>query len=136
MAYEEVQGSTNGGGEFEEREFVSAKIGAEFEGVFRSMGPRTPSKYNEGEHYRVAALDLNDGRKIAVRAGKILLERLEGAGLSDGDRVKIVVESGTTKDGKRTYALPRLFVDRSAAPAPAPQAAKSAPVAEDDEPPF
>lgn len=127
MAFEEVQG--NAGGE-DDREFVSAKIGAEFEGVFRGMSRRLPSKF--GGEYRIVSVDLVDGRKVAIPAGKILLERIEGAGLAEGDGVKIVVESAESKAG-RTYALPRLFVDReggTAAPANA-----TAPV-EDDGVPF
>lgn len=132
MAYEEVKG--NGGGSFEEREFVSAKIGAEFEGSFVGMGPLTEGQYGS---YRVVSFDSVDGRKLAVRASKILLERLEAAGLNPGDGMKVIVESETSKAG-RTYALPRLFVNRSAGSAPkasAPQASAPTP-ALDDEPPF
>ena len=133
MAYEEISGG-NGGND--DREFVSAKIGAEFEGIFRGMSNPMPSQY--GGEYRVTSIDTLDGRKIAVRATKILLERLEAAGLTDGDKLKIRVEEATTKDGKRTYANPRLFVDRSGggAPAPAPKPAPARTRVQDDEPPF
>ena len=127
MAFEEIQSS---GGDGAEREAVSAKIGVTLEGVFRGMSDRMPSQY--GGEFRIVELDLVDGREVVTFASKILLERIEAAGLADGDKVKIVVESATTKDGKRQYALPRLFVDRvsptKAAPAPAVRA--------DDEPPF
>lgn len=128
MAYTEISGGSSN----EDREFVSAKIGLEFEGAFRGMSRPMPSQY--GGEYRVTSFDLTDGRKIAIRATKILLERLEAAELSDGDKVKVVIESKPTKDGKRTYANPRIFVDRQGGQ-PAPSApVKSAPVADDDIP--
>ncbi len=128
MAFEEVKG---GNGEYEEREFISAKIGVTFEGTYRHMGPLFEGEYGS---YRVTAFDAPDGRKLAVRASKILLERLESAGLSDGDRIKVVVESATAKKSNRTYASPRLFVDRAAG-APAAQAPAPAKPSF-DEPPF
>ncbi|WP_190822034.1 hypothetical protein [Saccharopolyspora pogona] len=124
MAYEEISGN---GGNNENREFVSAKIGATFEGVFQGMSRRLPSQF--GGEFRVVSLDLVDGRKVALSAGKILLERLEDADLEQGDRVKIVVESAQSKQGRK-YALPRVYVDRSGS-----QVATSRPAA-DDEPPF
>lgn len=129
MAYEEISGN---GGNNEDREFVSAKIGATFEGTFQSMSRRLPSQF--GGEYRVVSLDLVDGRKVALPAGKILLERLESAGLNPGDQIKIVVESATSK-ANRTYALPRLYVNRSGGAVPAAQPVAAAPMA-DDEPPF
>lgn len=130
MSYEEIQG--NGGGNFEEREFVSAKIGITFEGTFVDLGRTTEGQYGE---YRVLAFDSTDGRKMACRASKILLERLESAGLNPGDKLKVVVESATSKAG-RTYALPRLFVSRGAGqPAASKPAVAPRPVAE-EEPPF
>lgn len=133
MAFEEIGG--NGGGKFEEREFISAKIGVTFEGTYVNMGPLTEGQYGA---YRVLAFDSTDGRKMACRASKILLERLESAGLHSGDQLKVVVESQTSKAG-RTYALPRLFVSRGNGQAPvaaAPQRANPVPVADDDNPPF
>lgn len=129
MAYTEVSG---GSARDDDREFVSARIGLEFEGVFRGMSRPMPSQF--GGEYRVTSFDLTDGRKIAIRATKILLERLEAAELSDGDKVKIVIEPKQTKDGKRTYGNPRIFVDRQGGqPTPATPA-KSAPVKDDDIP--
>ena len=128
MAYEEIGNN----GSFEEREFVSAKIGATFEGTFVNMGPLTEGQYGT---YRVLAFDSTDGRKLACRASKILLERLESAGLTAGDKLRVVVESQTSKAG-RTYALPRLFVSRSGGPVSAPQRSAPASVADYDEPPF
>lgn len=110
MAFEEVAGSGNG--EFEEREFVSAKIGVTLEGVFQRLSPRIPSKWYDGE-YRIIDVDLTDGRKVAIPAGKILLERVESAGLAAGDRIKIEVGSATAKKSGREYALPRVYVDRA-----------------------
>ncbi|MBX6360078.1 MAG: hypothetical protein IRZ03_08365 [Acidobacterium ailaaui] len=126
MAFTEYKGNGN----FGEREFVSAKIGVTLEGTFRGMSPRMPSQF--GGEYRIVNLDLTDGREVAVPASKILMERLEGAGLADGDAVKIVVESAKSKAG-RTYANPRLFIDKAATPAPEPAQA-SRPLT--DEPPF
>lgn len=129
MAYTEV---SVGSDRDDDREFVSAKIGLEFEGVFRSMSRPVPSQY--GGEYRVVSFDLVDGRKIAIRATRIFLERLEAAELSDGDKVKVIIESKKTKDGKRTYGYPRVFVDRQGGqPTPAAPA-KSAPVSDDDIP--
>lgn len=130
MAFEEISG---GNGEYEEREFVSAKIGTQFEGTFRNLGPLFEGQYGQ---YRVVAFDTADGRKMAVRASKILLERIEAAGLSDGDGLKVVVESATAKKSGNTYANPRVFVDRKGGGQPAAtQAAPKAP-ALPDEPPF
>lgn len=134
MSYEEITGD-GGGGDYEEREFISVGIQntKELEGTFRGR----LSRVIEGTYgpYRVASFDLTDGRKVAVRASRILLERLEKAGLNDGDGVKIVVEPQPTKDGKKTFGNVRLFVKRGAAPAatPPPQAA---PPVSNEEPPF
>ncbi|MDA3643820.1 hypothetical protein LZ318_11725 [Saccharopolyspora indica] len=132
MGYQEIGGGN--GGSFEQREFVSAKIGTEFEGAFVDLGRLTEGQYGQ---YRVLAFDTEDGRKMACRASKILLERLEQAGLNPGDKLKVTVESATSKQG-RTYALPRLFVSRSSDQAgvvTTPQQAAPKPV-QDDEPPF
>ena len=135
MAFTEIQGSNSGTGNFVEREFVSAKIGATFEGVFVDLGKLTEGQYGQ---YRVLAFDTKDGRNMACRASKILLERLESAGVVPGDEIKVQVDSATSKAG-RTYALPRLFVNRagdSAGVVTTPQQAAPKPVADDDEPPF
>lgn len=133
--YQEVQG--NGGGSFEEREFVSARIGVTFEGTFVDLGRLTEGQYGP---YRVLAFDTEDGRKMACRASKILLERLEDAiedeRLTKGDKFKVVVESQKAKKSNNTYALPRLFVSRSGGQVNTPQRTAPAPVANSDEPPF
>lgn len=133
--WEEAQG--NGGGEFEQRESLKTNIGSEFEGVFVRMSKLMPSKF--GGDMRYVDIDSDDGGKYSFIASKILLERLESLGLAAGDRIKVKVESATSKNNN-TYALPRVFVKRGvgqAAPAakPAPEP-KSAPVADDDNPPF
>lgn len=130
MAFEEISG---GNGDREEREIQSAKIGTEFEGTFVDMLPVRTGDFGP---YRPTLVDLEDGRKVMVRAGKLLLERLEAAGLTPGDGLKVIVEGKPTKDGKRTYANPRVFVDRKGGGQPAAtQAAPKAP-ALPDEPPF
>lgn len=131
MAYEEVSNSNFDN----DREFKSAKIGTEFEGTFVSASKRIGGQYGE---YRVLNLDLRNGEKIAIRASKILLEKLEAARPNAGDGLKIVVESAQSKGG-RTYALPRVYVDRRGGAGPVPPAAeKPAPAAveDDDNPPF
>lgn len=133
MAYdEEIGGNGGGSGEYEDRERVNVKIGVTIEGTFRRMSQRLPSQYG-GEH-RYVDVDTADGRKQSFSASKIVLERFENAELADGDRFKLVVEQGTSKDGKRKYALPRLFVDRASGE----PAAQSVPAAKSlsDEPPF
>lgn len=135
MAFEEIQGNNGGSGNFVEREFVSAKIGVTFEGTFVELGRLTEGQYGE---YRVLAFDTADGRNMACRASKILLERVEAAGLNPGDQIKVQVDSAQSKAG-RTYALPRLFVSRSSDQAgvvTTPQRSAPKPVADDDEPPF
>lgn len=135
MAYEEIGG--NGGGEYEERERFSLRVGDSVEGTFRRMSRLQPSKYGDGLSYRFVDIDRLDGVKGVILAGKILLERLEAADLHDGDRVKIVITEATSGAG-RVYALPKLFVDRAGS-APAPAAAPAAAPARrvlDDEPPF
>jgi hypothetical protein len=109
VAFEEVTNHSNEG-DFAEREFVTAKIGTVLEGTFAGNSGLLPSKF--GGEYRIYNLDLTDGRKVAVSAGKILLERLSAANLEKGNVVRIEVESATSKQG-REYALPRVFVDRS-----------------------
>lgn len=146
MGWNEVEG--NGGGEYEERERLSTKIGAEFEGTVRRVGPKRLGDYGD---VRWVDIDTSEGVEACFPAGKILLERIESAGLNPGDRIKVVIESAKTKDGKHTYALPRLFVDHGAGEskpaakkaAPAKKAAaKPAPKAKtpepdyDEEPPF
>ncbi len=112
MAYEEV--STRQG-DFSDRKYVSPKIGTELEGIFQGMSPRLPSQF--GGEYRMFSLDATDGRKLSVPAGKILLDRIEAAHLTEGDKIRIVVGSETSKQG-RQYALPRVYVDRSETTAP------------------
>ncbi|MGV9364484.1 hypothetical protein [Amycolatopsis sp. NPDC003731] len=147
MGWDEVEG--NGGGDYEERERLSTKIGAEFEGTVVRVG-----NLREGDYGPVRWVDIDtpDGTKANFPAGKILLERIEAAGLNPGDRIKVVIESAKTKDGKHTYALPRVFVDRGAgeskpaakkaapkkaAPAKKAEPAPAAPAADyDDDPPF
>lgn len=108
MAYEEVQGNGGSYEDMEPREFVSAKIGTSFEGTFVDMRPAKDGKYGQ---YRPTLVDLNDGRKVIIRASRYLLERLEGADLEPGDGIKIVVEAKKSKNGN-TYGNPRVYVDR------------------------
>lgn len=127
MAFVEVQGN-NGGNveEMEPREFVSAKIGTSFEGTFVDMRPEKTGPYGE---YRPTLMDLNDGRKIIIRASKYLRERLENADLNPGDGLKIVVEAKKSKNGY-TYGNPRVYVDRKGGqPQAATSAAEQAPAA-------
>lgn len=140
MGWEE-QGGNTGNYEQEDREFISVKIGVRFEGTFVRMSARKPSRY--GGELRYVAVDLTDGRKVMITASKILLERLEAAGLVEGDQIRVSVEAAESKAGNE-YALPRLYVNRrggQAAPQPAqrPQAAPPAPPAppvDDDDPGF
>ena len=134
MAYEEVKTGGNGG-DFEERERVSLKIGVTLEGVFRRASQARKSNYHDGM-VRYVDLDSLDGRKLSFAADKIVLEKLEAARPVDGDKLKIVIEKRRTKDGKRDYAYPVVLIDRGASPAASVPEEAELPAAADEEVPF
>lgn len=131
MAYEEVK--TGNGGDFEDRERVNVKIGVTLEGTFRRASKLMESKF--GGDVRYVDLDSVDGRKLSFAATKILLERLDAARPQDGDMLKIVVKAATSKAG-RTYADPKVYIDRGAAPAASVPEQAELPSAADEEVPF
>ncbi|WP_037355467.1 hypothetical protein [Amycolatopsis orientalis] len=139
MAWETVGGN---GGDFEERETLSTNIGEKFEGTYVRRGNMMPSKFGNGDFCYVD-VDLPDGTKATFPAAGILLERIDEAGMVAGDAFRVEFFESESKAGRK-YKNVRLQINRGGgqlAPskpkaASKPQAAKTAPVADDDEPPF
>lgn len=143
MAWETVEG--NGGGDYEDRERLSVKIGSKFEGTIVRVGNQRTGQYGE---MRWVDIDTTDGRKCNFPASGILLDRVNEANLLPGDAIRLEFVSQAPKNPKgNPYNKPILQVNRGGGEAPAteskPKAAKATAKAEpapadeaDDDPGF
>lgn len=145
MAWEEYKGNA-GSYEDEEITFVKVKIGSKFEGTIDGIGKRKADRFgNAGDEQQTYFFTDPSGEKMAFTARKVLLERLDQARLSKGDRFRVEVEEAHSKEGRR-YGAVTLLVDRASGEAAAkatempeekPNAGNSAnQPGSDEEPPF
>jgi hypothetical protein len=139
MAWETVE--DNGGGDFEERERLSTKIGSRVEGTFRRVGDLRDGKYGPVRWVDVDTLDGVEGN-FPLRSQqhlKVLENALEDELLTPGVQVRFLFDAKETGGGNTMNKL-TIQVNRGgggkATPKKTATKAKAPEPADDDEPDF